>query len=182
MLETRRRQHDENGAPPRARRLRPETSFTEGDIAGVVFRPLRLFEDERGWLSEVFRHDELPPSAWPQMAYATWTRPGVTRGPHEHTHQTDLMAFLGPGDVELYLWDARSDSSTTNHRLKVIVGETNRQVVTIPPGVVHAFRNRSDHAVVVYNFPDRLYAGQGRQDSVDEIRHEDRPQSSFVLD
>ena len=33
--------------------------FTDGPIDGVVIRDLRKFEDSRGWLAELFRHDEL---------------------------------------------------------------------------------------------------------------------------
>ena len=35
---------------------------------------------------------------------------------------------------------------------------------------------------MVVNLPNRLYAGQGKKEPVDEIRHEADPQSIFVLD
>ena len=43
----------------------------------------------------------------------------------------------------------------------------------MPPGVVHAYRNlsRAERGLVL-NYPDRLYAGTGRREPVDEIRHE----------
>ena len=116
------------------------------------------------------------------MSYLTVTLPGVVRGPHEHRAQTDLMAFVGPGDVDLYLWDARPTSTTRNYRMRQVVGESNRQLVLIPPGVVHAFRGRSKQAVTVLNFPNRLYAGPGKVAEVDEVRHEEDPESPFVLD
>ena len=34
--------------------------FKNGEIEGVIIRPLKRFEDKRGWLSELFRADELP--------------------------------------------------------------------------------------------------------------------------
>ena len=33
--------------------------FTKGKIRDVVVYPLKKFVDERGWLCELFRHDEL---------------------------------------------------------------------------------------------------------------------------
>jgi dTDP-4-dehydrorhamnose 3,5-epimerase len=54
--------------------------------------------------------------------------------------------------------------------------------VLIPPGVVHAYKNVSEVPGLVVNFPNRLYAGEGRKGPVDEIRYEDRPGSPFVLD
>jgi len=58
--------------------------FTRGKIHDVVVRPLTKFLDERGWLAELFRSDELDASVMPVMAYLSMTQPGVARGPHEH--------------------------------------------------------------------------------------------------
>ena len=71
-----------------------------------------------------------------------------------------LLCFHGPGDFEFYLWDIRSSSPTWGRKLKVLVGESNRQSVIVPPGVVLAYKNISDHAGWVMNFPNRLYAGE----------------------
>jgi dTDP-4-dehydrorhamnose 3,5-epimerase len=53
--------------------------------------------------------------------------------------------------------------------------------VVVPPGIVHAYRNSGDHEGMVFNFPDRLYAGWGRKEKVDEVRHEDDPGSPFQV-
>ena len=86
--------------------------YVDGDIEGVVIRPLKFFNDNRGWLVEIFRHDELVQERWPTMTYVSSTLPGVARGPHEHVDQTDGFAFIGPSDFRLYLWDARPGSPT----------------------------------------------------------------------
>jgi dTDP-4-dehydrorhamnose 3,5-epimerase len=52
----------------------------------------------------------------------------------------------------------------------------------IPPGVVHAYKNVSSEPGLVFNCPNRLFKGPGRNDRVDEIRHEDDPASPFRLD
>ena len=39
-----------------------------------------------------------------------------------------------------------------------------------------------DTVGVVINFPNRLYMGAGRREEVDEIRHEDDPETIFRLD
>jgi len=156
--------------------------FSDGPIDGVIFRPLSLHKDQRGWLTELYREDELPLQQHPVMAYVSETLPGVARGPHEHVEQTDYFAFLGPGDFLLYLWDPRPDSPTRGHRIKAAVGESNRQSVIVPPGVVHAYKNVGPTPGWVFNAPNRLYAGPGRRGPVDEIRHEDRPDSLFRLD
>lgn len=156
--------------------------FAPGPIEGVVFKPLKRFNDSRGWLVELFRQDDLAANDWPRMGYVSETLPGVARGPHEHVEQSDYFAFLGPGDFKLYLWDARPQSPTYGHRQTVIVGQSNRQAVIIPPGVVHAYFNIGDVPGWVINCPNRLYAGEGRKEPVDEIRHEDQSGSPYMLD
>jgi dTDP-4-dehydrorhamnose 3,5-epimerase len=156
--------------------------FVDGDIDGVIFRPLSPYHDRRGWLTELYREDELAPALHPVMAYVSETLPGVARGPHEHVDQTDYFAFLGPGDFRLYLWDARPDSPTRGRRMRVVVGESNRQAVVVPPGVIHAYKNIGATAGWVFNAPNRLYAGPGKQSPVDEIRHEDKAESVYPLD
>jgi dTDP-4-dehydrorhamnose 3,5-epimerase len=156
--------------------------FHEGPIEGVVLKPLVRHEDARGWLVELFRQDELRPDECPVMAYVSQTLPGVVRGPHEHREQSDGFAFVGPGDFKLYLWDARPQSPTRGNRQTLRVGESNMQWVIVPPGVVHAYKNVGAVPGLVFNCPNRLYAGPGKKKPVDEIRHEDRPGSPFVLD
>jgi dTDP-4-dehydrorhamnose 3,5-epimerase len=156
--------------------------FHEVPITGVLIRPLKRLTDARGWLIEVFRHDELEAGVHPSMAYVSQTLPGVARGPHEHRQQTDLFAFIGPGDFRLYLWDARPNSPTLGAKQTLTAGESNPQMVIVPPGVVHAYRNIGALPGLVFNAPNRLYAGEGRQEPVDEIRHEGRADSPYVLD
>jgi len=156
--------------------------FREGPIDGLVVRALERREDARGWLVELFRQDELAPEAQPVMAYVSQTLPGMGRGPHEHREQTDCFAFVGPGDFRVYLWDTRPESPTSGNRQTLLVGESSRRLVLIPPGVVHAYKNVGEVAGLVFNAANRLYRGEGKKEPVDEIRHEDRPDSPFVLD
>jgi len=156
--------------------------YKEGPIDGVVLRTLKQFADARGWLTELYREDELDEPSHPVMAYISETLPGVARGPHEHVDQSDYFAFIGPGDFKLYLWDSRKKSATYGHFMTEVAGESNRQSVVIPPGVVHAYKNISDYPGWVYNGPNRLYAGHGKKEPVDEIRHEDEQASPFQLD
>jgi dTDP-4-dehydrorhamnose 3,5-epimerase len=156
--------------------------FENGPIDGVTIRPLMPHKDQRGWLAELYREDELSPSQHPVMAYVSETLPGVARGPHEHVDQTDYFAFVGPGEFMLYLWDARPSSPTRGHCLKVAAGQSNRQSVIVPPGVIHAYKNIGATPGWVFNAPNRLYAGPGKRSPVDEIRHEDRADSPYRLD
>lgn len=150
-------------------------------IADCLVRPLRFFSDERGWLAELFRMDELDDTVRPAMSYLSMTLPGVARGPHEHREQTDTFAFFD-GAFRLYLWDSRADSPTYGHRQIETFGRDRPAIVTVPPGVVHGYRNVGTAGALIVNCPNRLYGGQARREEVDEIRHEDLPDSPFVMD
>ena len=156
-------------------------AWKQGEISGCQIRPLRFFEDARGSLAEFFRQDEWPESARPRMGYLSRTRPGVTRGPHEHAEQTDLFVFFD-GVFRLYLWDARPDSPSFGYRFREEFGADRPVSALVPPGVVHAYRNAGAKDAWIVNCPNRLYAGEGKSKPVDEIRHEDRPDSPFAMD
>jgi dTDP-4-dehydrorhamnose 3,5-epimerase len=157
-------------------------TYVDGLIDGVVVRPLKTYRDPRGWLVELFRQDEVAEESWPVMTYVSQTLPGVARGPHEHVDQTDGFAFLGPSDFKLFMWDIRADSPTRGRRTVLIVGASNPAAVWIPPGVVHAYRNVGDVPGLVFNAPNRLYAGWAKKEPVDEIRHEEDDPERFPMD
>jgi dTDP-4-dehydrorhamnose 3,5-epimerase len=147
-------------------------------IEGVIVRELARIEDARGWLVELFREDELPEALHPTMGYVSLTQPGVARGPHEHADQTDLFVFFD-GEYEVTLWENRPGRPDA----KVVerYGRERPAAVVVPPGVVHAYRNVGTGQALVLNFPNRLYAGPGRREPVDEVRHENDPGSRFRL-
>ena len=157
-------------------------SFRDGEINGVVVRKLVRNLDSRGWLTEIFRSDELDEEFFPAMGYISSTIPGVTRGPHEHWDQADYFCFIGPSNFKLRLWDNRKDSETFLCRSTVIVGQDNPATVLIPKGVVHAYQNVGDVDGIVINCPNRLYRGAGRKDEVDEIRHENDGDTIYRMD
>ena len=157
--------------------------LSRGVIEGVVVRDLRKHLDERGWLAELYREDDEAAKEFrPAMAYASTTMPGVERGPHEHRDQADHFCFLGPSNFKLRLWDNRPDSPTYGRVMTVYAGDDAPRAVIVPKGVVHAYRNVGTSVGLVVNLPDRLYAGEGRREPVDEIRHEDDPATIFRVD
>src|SRR5262245_54856423 len=134
-------------------------NFRDGQIEGVVVRKLKKFTDERGWLAELYRLDELDQEFHPAMTYISATKPGVTRGPHEHVDQADFFCFLGPSNFKLRLWDNRAGSETFSCMKTMVVGQDNPASVLIPAGVVHAYQNVGNVEGIVINCPNRLYKG-----------------------
>lgn len=156
--------------------------FKKGTIEGVEVRTFRKFTDERGWLAEIFRHDELPAWFRPEMSYVSMTLPGVLRGPHEHVDQADLFCWVGPGDFKVTLWDNRKTSPSYLNRMEFSMGANHPGSVIIPKGVVHCYRCISHDPGLVINCPDRLFMGEDKKFPIDEIRHEDDSENPFVKD
>jgi dTDP-4-dehydrorhamnose 3,5-epimerase len=156
--------------------------FKKGAIEGVIVRDIKKFIDERGWLAETFRNDELDERFFPVMSYISMTLPDIARGPHEHQNQTDLFGFLGPSNFKIYLWDNRTSSPTYGNKMVVCAGEDAPKSVLIPPGVVHAYKNIGGKPGMVTNYPNQLFAGKGKKELIDEIRHEDDAKTIYKLD
>jgi len=150
-------------------------------IDGVIIKDLKVHRDSRGWLSELFRRDELDQNHFPMMAYLSTTKPGVARGPHEHKSQTDLFCFLGLSEFQMFLWDNRKKFRSFKKTYQFKCRKSRPTLVIVPPGVVHAYKNIGKTDGLVFNAPNRLFKGRGRSKPVDEIRHEDDPESPFKL-
>ncbi len=146
-------------------------------MEGVEVKEIKLYEDQRGWLGEISRNDES--EYRPEMSYLSMTNPGMLRGPHEHVDQTDLFCFIG--QFRLYLWDNRQPSATFRESMVIDTSGLPTKA-TIPPGVVHAYRNIGNSEGLVLNMPDRLFMGEGKSEPIDEIRHEDDPTSPFKIE
>ncbi|WP_366923774.1 dTDP-4-dehydrorhamnose 3,5-epimerase family protein [Metallumcola ferriviriculae] len=157
--------------------------WKKGTIDGVITQKLVKYVDERGFLTETVRLDQLPEGLQPVMSYVSYTEPGVSRGPHEHEEQTDIFAFIGPGNFKVRLWDNREGSETYGKYMEFYVGQDSPTTVVIPPGIVHGYKNvsKTERGMVI-NYPDRLFMGWGKKELIDEIRHEDDTTSPFQME
>jgi len=156
-------------------------NFKEGKIQDVLVRKLEKYTDNRGYLIETYRSDQLPNGLLPRMSYISYTKPVIARGPHEHKEQTDIFCFIGPGNFKIKLWDNRKNSTTYGNCMEITGGEKNMITIIVPPGVVHGYKNISDIDGMVLNYPDKLYKGWDKKEEVDEVRHEDQ-EDEFYLD
>ncbi len=148
-------------------------------IDGVVVKKLNKYKDDRGWLTEIFRHDEV--DYMPAMSYVSVTKSGVVRGPHEHVYQSDCFVFVGPGSFDMYLWDRRAESKTKGEHMKFEVGCDQPTMVIVPPGVVHGYKCISEVDAYSINMPDKLYKGVEKNEEIDEIRWEEKEDCEYKI-
>ena len=149
-------------------------------IEGVVLKQLRTIPDERGWLMEILRADDPFFTGFGQV-YMTAVYPGVVKAWHMHENQFDNVVCVS-GNIRLGLFDARDGSPTRGKTQQLFLGETNRTLVHIPPGVFHGFQCLGPETAVVLNVPDKPY----NYEDPDEVRrpaHDpDIPFSWEILD
>ncbi len=157
-------------------------TFQDGPIGGIIVRPLKQYTEPRGWLAEIYRDDEATAEFAPAMCYLSMSKPGVTRGPHEHVDQADWFCFIGSSEFKIGLWDNRPSSPTFNNRMMISAKENELLVVAVPKGVVHGYKNVGSKDGMVVNLPNRLYMGKEKKEPVDEIRHEEDPDSPFRIE
>ena len=130
----------------------------------MVIRDLHFICDERGRLVVILRSDDPVYRKFGQL-YLTTTYPGVVKAWHLHRIQTDLASCIR-GEIELVLYDAREGSPTRGEVVRLLTGEKNPSLVTIPPGVYHGWKCISEEEAFVVNVPTELY----RSGEPDEIR------------
>ena len=118
-------------------------------IDGVKIKKLKIIPDERGRLMEIFRVSEIGIN--PEQVYMTTAFEGVVKDKdnfHMHKNQTDNMCCI-KGKMKLVLVDTRADSKTKGEIDEFEIGEGNFSIVTIPNGVLHAFKSLKNEAFMI---------------------------------
>jgi dTDP-4-dehydrorhamnose 3,5-epimerase len=106
-------------------------------VAGVKLIPLRRFEDERGWFSELMRLSTLPKPV--RQSNLVFSRQGVIRGLHYHERgQDDLFACV-QGMVRVVVLDRESGETFTED-----IGDDNPVAVYVPGHHGHGYEALTD--------------------------------------
>ncbi len=124
-------------------RTRIESVHTHHDPRGSLFEPL----DDAGLAAQ-------------RNVHVVLTEPRAVRGNHVHATATETTTVVGPCLVRL-------KESESIHDVEVPAGETWR--FTIPPGVVHAYRNTGDALMVLVSFSTNVHDPNGSDTRREEI-------------
>jgi dTDP-4-dehydrorhamnose 3,5-epimerase len=110
----------------------------EGSLpAGVARRSLLARPDDRGTLTEVFRHEwgtGIEPLQWNLVD----NEARVLRGVHVHVRHHDYLMVVS-GLATIALRDLRRNAPTYGLVSLVPMSGADRTALTIPPGVAHGF-------------------------------------------
>src|SRR5262249_15641260 len=106
-------------------------------IDGVRLIPLRLREDERGWLFELRRDSALP--ALTRQTNISFSRAGVIRGLHYHARAKPDLSACRSGTARVVVLDRATGEATS-----VDIGDDNPVAVWIPGHLAHGFEALTD--------------------------------------
>lgn len=110
---------------------------------------VKTHRDARGSLFEPLSDAEL---AGQKNVHVVLTEPNEVRGNHVHRTAVETTSVVGPCLIRL-----KEDGGIRD--LEVPAGETWR--LTIPAGVVHAFRNTGEAMMVLVSFSTNLHDPTG---------------------
>jgi dTDP-4-dehydrorhamnose 3,5-epimerase-like enzyme len=110
---------------------------------------VKTHRDSRGVLFEPLSDAELKSQ---KNVHVVLTQPNEVRGNHVHQTAVEITSVVGPCLIRLKEAGVVRD-------IDVPAGEIYR--LEIPPGVVHAFRNTGDSAMVLVSFSSNLHDPTG---------------------
>jgi dTDP-4-dehydrorhamnose 3,5-epimerase len=106
-------------------------------IEGVQLIPLRKFEDERGWFTEIRRESAMPKPT--RQTNVVFSRRGVIRGLHYHERGQDDLFVCLQGMVRVVLLDRESGET-----FSVDIGDDNPAAVYVPGQLAHGYEALTD--------------------------------------
>lgn len=124
-------------------------------IEGVSIKKLVMHNDERGRVMELLRNDDSIFSKFGQV-YMTTNYPGVIKAWHCHSKQTDYVTCVN-GMIKLVLFDMRKGSATEGELMEMFIGDHNKSLVVIPPGVYHGWKNVAENESIVISVISEPY-------------------------
>jgi dTDP-4-dehydrorhamnose 3,5-epimerase-like enzyme len=117
--------------------------------SAVVIESIKTHRDARGSVFEPLTDAQLKAQ---HNVHVALTQPAEVRGNHCHRVAVETTTLVGPCQVRL-------KEGGTIRDLDIPDGETWR--LTIPPGVVHAFRNTGSAVMVLVSFSTALHDPAG---------------------
>ena len=123
----------------------------------ATLQSVKTIRDPRGTLFEPLTDDELHAQ---KNVHVVLTQPNEVRGNHSHRTAVETTTVVGPCLIRL-----KEEGEIRD--IEVAEGELLR--LTIPPGVVHAFRNTGDSAMLMVSFSTNVHDPQGADTQREQI-------------
>lgn len=116
----------------------------------VHIEKLNVYTDDRGWLVEVLKKEQLKKKEFGQFFVST-AHPNVVKGNHYHTHKTEWFCVI-KGKGKLCLQDVK-----TLEKMEVFMGDENMFTVKILPNVAHGIKNIGNDMMYLLVYADEVF-------------------------
>lgn len=132
-------------------------------IPDVVLLTPKVFGDERGFFMETFRQSEFEQHCgkfqFVQDNHSK-SKQGILRGLHYQLEKPQgKLVRVTRGEVFDVAVDMRKHSSTFGQWVGVLLSESNKQMLWVPPGFAHGFYVTSEEAEFQYKCTDYYNPG-----------------------
>ncbi len=118
----------------------------------VKIKRLKLHQDERGFVAEILRREELGEKKNFGQIYLTTANPGFVKGNHYHQRKTEWFTVV-KGEGKLFLEDLES-----GEKEEILMNEKgNFLVIEVPPQVAHAIKNTGKEVLYLLAYIDEPY-------------------------
>ncbi len=121
-------------------------------IEGVQILPLKIIRDERGQVMHMMRCDDIVFKNFGEI-YFSVTNPGIVKAWKKHLKMSQHFA-VPRGEIKLMIFDDRKDSKTKGQVQEIEFGESNYQLVCVPPQVWYGFCAKSSVPAMMANCSD----------------------------
>lgn len=107
----------------------------QGEIEGVIIRPLKKIPDERGTIMHGVRNDNML-NDFGELYFKKLYK-NIING--WHVHETLFLNYICIHKmIKVVLYDMREDSPTKGTIQEVFIGDDNYVLLHIPPGIANA--------------------------------------------
>lgn len=123
-------------------------------LKGIIVKPLKRFNDERGSFTELMREDwkELLNEEHVAQSNFSTSYPGIIRAWHRHARgQTDYMIVL-KGSLKICAYDEE-----TKELYEVVSTGLDLQIVRVPGHYWHGFKVIGNETAALLYFTTKLY-------------------------
>jgi len=112
-------------------------------------KELNIHSDERGWLVEMLKRNELKKDI--KQIYVATIKPRKIRGNHYHLKRTEWFFMVG-GNGEIYLEDLK-----TKEKICLKLSSRKPKVITVFPKIAHAVKNTSKKTIYLFSAQNTIY-------------------------
>ena len=119
-------------------------------MKGVEIKELIVHKDDRGWLAEIFRPEDVEKTMKGQITITT-AHPGIIKANHYHRRKCEWYCVI-KGKMRLVLEDIK-----TGIKEEIILSDDKLKIVKICQNIAHGFKNIGDDVLFVLMYIDEPF-------------------------